>query len=168
MGTWVPALLLARSSVCSSHYLASRSTWWYSTGWASTCSLLRGISLTSWRGRLDERWVYLTSLQNKTKQECQRMTHFSLTADVYPLFCPPGILPVWSSSLLCCAHDCVPNAWGLDLLPGHLLLLHHPQHHRLWRLCGRYGTVTTYTINHTAGQIVYRKLLWTWVTIRLF
>lgn len=72
------------------------------------------------------------------------MSHFSLllhlTAEVYPLLCPPGVLPVWNSSLLYCAHECVPTVWELDLLWGHLLLLHLPQHHRLWRFRGRYGT----------------------------
>lgn len=77
-----------------------------------------------------------------------------LTAEVYPFFCPPGVLFIRSSSLLCCTHDCVPTAWGLDLLPGHLLLLHHPQHHRLRGLCGRYGTVITSILKH-----VYRTVL---------
>lgn len=91
------------------------------------------------------------------------MAHFSLphltSAEVYPFFCPPGVLPVRSSSLLCCAHDLVPTAGGLDPLSGHLLLLHHPQHHRLWRLCGRYSTVTISTIKHTAGLLKAAALL---------
>lgn len=85
------------------------------------------------------------SLITESNDEVGFRSHWELflgmlfSAEVYPLFRPPGVLPVWSAALLCHANECVPNARGLDLLPGHLLLLHHPQYHRLWRLCGRYG-----------------------------
>lgn len=77
-----------------------------------------------------------------------------LGAEVYPLLCPPGVLPVRSSSLLRHAHDGFPAAGGLDSCSGHLLLLHHPEHHWLWRLCGRHGSLITFIINqqHATGR----------------
>lgn len=65
------------------------------------------------------------------------------SSEMYLSFCLCRVLLVRSSPLFCCAHDYVSTAGGLDLLPSHLLLLYHPQHNRLRRLCGRYNIVNT-------------------------
>lgn len=158
MGTWVPALPLARSSVCSSHYLVFLSTWWYSTGWASTCLLLRGISLTSWRERPGERWVYLTSLQNKTKRECQ---HDSLLPHCRRV---PAFLSTWcltcqeQFSFLLCPWLC-SNCMRAGPTPRPSITASSPSApsalETLWQVWGSDYLI----IHHTAGQVVYRKLL---------
>lgn len=59
------------------------------------------------------------------------------STEVHPFLPPPGVLPVRGRPLLRGAHGHLPAAGGLDPLAGHLLLLHHPQHHWLRGLCGR-------------------------------
>lgn len=67
---------------------------------------------------------------------------FLCPTEVHPLLCPPGVVPVRRDPLLHRTHAGVSNAGRLDILPGALLLLHHPQHRRLRRLCGRCSTAT--------------------------
>lgn len=63
--------------------------------------------------------------------------HTTLTPEAQPCLHPPGIPGLRRPALLPGADGSIPAAGGLDLLASHLLLLHHPQHHRLRGLCSR-------------------------------
>lgn len=69
----------------------------------------------------------------------------SLT-EAQPCVHPSGVPGLRRPALLLGANGSVSAAGGLDLLPSYLLLFYHPQHHRLWGLCGRYGLVLLWTI----------------------